>query len=250
MKIIKDPLVLQKELNGKKSIGFIPTMGALHNGHLSLIKMSQKENKYTVVSLFLNPTQFNNSNDLKTYPSSLEEDIQILKSFSVDYVFMPEASSIYFDNYRFQVEEKEFSNELCGKDRPGHFTGVLTVVMKLLNIVNPDKAYFGEKDYQQLNLIKDMVSAFFMKVEIISGPTVRDDNGLALSSRNRRLNTEALKKAHIFAKKLKQKEIKINDLQQELEQNGIEVDYLEEKFNRRFAAVKINDVRLIDNVPL
>lgn len=234
---------IRKDLS---AVGFIPTMGALHEGHLELIKKSKLENQATVVSIFVNPTQFNNKADFEKYPITFDSDLEKLNSVGVDYLLYPKYHEMYPDNYRYKVTENEFSKILCGQFRPGHFDGVLTVVMKLLNIVDADRAYFGEKDYQQYQLVKDMVAAFFMKVEIVGCPTIRDENGLALSSRNARLTETGKQIAIKFARTLKQKEVSKSDL----EKQGIQVEYLEELKNRRFAAVTVEGVRLIDNVEL
>jgi pantoate--beta-alanine ligase len=172
----------RRDLSGR--IGFVPTMGALHRGHASLIARSTRECDVTVLSIYLNPTQFNNAGDLANYPCTLEADLTLARDLGVDVVIAPRYEDLYPDDYRFQVDEVAFSRELCGAHRPGHFTGVLTVVMKLLNLVRADKAYFGEKDYQQFQLIRDMAAAFFLDTEIVPCRTVRERDGLALSSRN------------------------------------------------------------------
>lgn len=232
-----------------KSIGFVPTMGALHKGHASLIERCVKENDISVVSIFLNPTQFNDPNDLKNYPRSFENDLKLLEDLNVDYLFYPDNEEIYFDNYRYKIVESEFSKILCGAFRPGHFEGVLTVVMKLFNIIKPHRAYFGEKDYQQLKLVEGMCKAFFMNIEIIPCPVVRDEDGLALSSRNLLLTTEERKLAAKFPELLKSKKAP-EEIKTELESLGFKVDYVEELEGRRFGAVHIGKVRLIDNVEL
>lgn len=231
------------------SIGFVPTMGALHEGHLALIERSLAENAYTIVSIYLNETQFNDKNDLKNYPATLDSDLRLLQSRNVDCVFTPSFSEIYPDNYRYRIQENKESLSLCGKDRPGHFDGVLTVVMKLFNIIKPDRAYFGEKDYQQLSLIKGMVSSFFLDIDIVACPTQRDHEGLALSSRNQKLNDEDIQKARYFANQLK-RPIDLTELKSELEQKDIQIDYIQELGTRRYGAVKIGNVRLIDNVKI
>ncbi len=233
----------------EQAIGFVPTMGALHEGHLSLVSASKNDNDQTIVSIYVNETQFNVPRDLKSYPISIEDDLKLLEGLGVDGVFLPKYADMYSDEYRYKVSENTESLDRCGKDRPGHFDGVLTVVMKLLNIVSPTRAYFGEKDFQQLSLVKGMVEAFFMDTEIVSCPTARDEMGLALSSRNRKLDNEGLEKARLFASKLKN-EKDLNELENQLGSLGIDVDYLVEKSGRRFGAVKINDVRLIDNVQI
>ena len=252
MKVEKNPKDLQQYLfeTGKiKSIGFVPTMGAVHPGHLSLIKRAKQENSFVVVSLFVNPTQFDDPEDLKTYPLQKEQDLVALKKQNVDLVFCPNEKSLYPDHYTYRVIEQNFSKKLCGQKRPGHFTGVLTIVLKLLNLVRPGRAYFGEKDYQQFQLIQKMVKAFFIPTEIIGCPTLRDEKGLALSSRNRKLSESGLKKARTFAKILKAFR-EIEEVKQKLQSLGVEIDYVKDITDRRFAAVKIENVRLIDNVQL
>ena len=164
MKILFDALEFKNKLGQLQyvAIGFVPTMGALHQGHISLVEKAQSENDIVVVSIFLNATQFDNENDLNNYPDTMDDDITILDKMNVDYLFIPNYENVYPDNFTYQIEEKSFSKELCGKSRDAHFSGVLTVVMKLLNIVKPTKAYFGEKDRQQLILIQGMVKAFFI----------------------------------------------------------------------------------------
>jgi pantoate--beta-alanine ligase len=159
--------------NMTSSVGFVPTMGALHEGHLSLLRASAEANAQTVLSIYVNATQFNDAQDFAKYPSNLEADLAKAKSAGVDVVLLPDFEQMYSDGFRFQLNENEFSNRLCGTDRPGHFTGVLTVVMKLLNLVRPNRAYFGLKDFQQYTLIKDMCETFFLATEIIGCPIVR-----------------------------------------------------------------------------
>lgn len=252
MKIFESPKQTYNHLSDIKktqTIGFVPTMGALHQGHASLVKKAQTDNDIVVVSIFLNPTQFDNSQDLQTYPQSLNRDCETLQKLGVDFLFLPNFESIYPDQYRYKVTENFFSKKLCGKSRLGHFDGVLTVVLKLLNIVSPDKAYFGEKDFQQYQLIQEMVDTFFMNVAIIACPTVREDSGLAMSSRNQKLSPLGIEKANFFARQLAH-EKNMTQLTQKLKKEDIKIDYLEDIQQRRFAAVQIEDVRLIDNVPL
>lgn len=230
-----------------ESLGFVPTMGALHEGHASLIRRSLEENDRTLVSIYLNPTQFDKAEDLESYPSSLEEDIRLLEEWGVDGLFLPDYGVIYPDGYRFFLSEKEWSGILCGKSRPGHFDGVLTVVMKLFMMVGPCRAYFGEKDYQQYVLIRDMAEAFFLPVEVIPCPLIRDADGLALSSRNRRLSPAGRRIAPQFHRILS-RDISLEEMQEELEAAGFEVDYLERHFGKVFGAVILEEVRLIDHV--
>lgn len=231
------------------SIGFVPTMGALHQGHLSLIERAKKGNQIVVVSIFINPTQFDNKDDLNNYPSSLKNDISILNKMNVDYLFTPSYSVLYPDNYVYKVEETSFSKELCGKSRDGHFNGVLTVVIKLLNIIQPDKAYFGEKDRQQFLLVKGMTDAFFMDVKIIASPTIREEDGLAMSSRNRLLKEDERKIAALFPKLLNSDKSDA-DIAVELNRSGLRTDYIETHDGIRYGAVYLGNVRLIDNVKL
>ena len=235
-----------KTLNDK-TIGFVPTMGALHRGHLSLAEQSKRENDITVVSIYVNPTQFDSAEDLEKYPSAPEEDRQLLDKTGIDYLFLPEYEDLYPDRYTYKVTETELSKKLCGASRPGHFDGVLTVVMKLLNIIGADRAYFGEKDYQQFLLVKGMAEAFFLKTEIIPCPLVREESGLALSSRNRRLSSSGRIKAAEFHRLLDSGKT-VGNIAGELEKSGFKVDYITETFGRIFGAVFLEDVRLIDNV--
>lgn len=241
--------IRKQDLFKNKSIGFVPTMGNLHAGHESLLLRSTNENDLTILSIFVNPTQFNDPNDLKNYPRTFEEDINMAKQASVDFILAPQYDDLYPDNYRYKVSENIFSKELCGKHRPGHFDGVLTVVLKLLSLVKPDRTYFGEKDYQQLQLIKDMVMAFFLDIEIIPCPTIRDTNGLALSSRNNLLSIEHRAMSHQFYQLLNS-DLSIPEIVAALKTSGFEIDYIEEHFGRRFGAVKLGNVRLIDNVKI
>lgn len=249
MKIFSDPGEMKHELSCCKDreIGYVPTMGALHKGHISLIKKSMAENDITVVSIFVNATQFNDPEDLKKYPNNLDNDISILESLNVNYLFAPEHNLLYNDNYSYRIIETNFSKELCGAQREGHFEGVLTVVMKLLNIVNPLRAYFGEKDFQQYKLIKGMVEAFHMNVEIIPSPIIRENDGLALSSRNLHLSRDDRKKAVKFPELLMsgQSDEEVN---LQLEEEGFKVDYIKTLNGRRFGAVILGNIRLIDNV--
>ena len=240
----------RRELEGR--VGFVPTMGALHRGHASLIERSVAECDVTVLSIYLNPTQFNNPDDLEHYPRTLEADLAMARELGVDVVITPTFDALYPDGYRYRVDEGEFSRQLCGAHRPGHFTGVLTVVMKLLNLVRPDRAYFGEKDYQQFELIRGMAEAFFLDTEIVPCRTVREADGLALSSRNALLEPEGRRLAPRFHCLLRMPESDAV-VRQRLARAGFEVDYVETLHGRRFGAVTVRgrkrDVRLIDNVP-
>lgn len=232
-----------------KTVGLVPTMGNLHEGHRSLLKLSVQENNITVLSIFVNPTQFNNLNDLQHYPRTFEHDVQMAREVGVDFILAPEYHEIYPDDYRYKVCETGMSTLLCGKHRPGHFDGVLTVVLKLLLLTKPHRTYFGEKDYQQLKLVEGMVKAFFLDTKIIACKTIRDSAGLALSSRNHLLTSEQFELAQMFAKLLSSgfsTEMIVN----KLTEIGFDIDYIEEHFGRRFGAVKLGNVRLIDNIEL
>lgn len=247
-KSIEKYLKHRKE-QGSICYGFVPTMGALHEGHLSLIKEAKKTTKRVCVSIFVNPTQFNNPQDLQTYPSNIELDLEKLKQLGVDEVILPSYKEIYPDNYRYKISENDFSKKLCGKYREGHFDGVLTIVMKLLNIVRPEKAFFGKKDFQQYQLIKDMCHAFFMQIEILGLETVREESGLAMSSRNQRLSSNAKQTAsNIF--KILTESSSANEARESLLRKDFVIDYVEDIANRRYAAVTLEGVRLIDNVEI
>ena len=188
----------------QKSVGFVPTMGALHNGHISLIKRSIKENDMTVVSIFVNPTQFLEGEDLDKYPKKIEADKKVCSYAGVDILFLPTSDEIYFDDELSIIAPKIKGFVLEGFHRPGHFNGVLQVVLKLLNIVRPTNAYFGKKDAQQLYLVKKMVKELFLKVNIVECEIVRDESGLALSSRNAYLTTYEKREAVKISQALKE----------------------------------------------
>jgi pantoate--beta-alanine ligase len=230
-----------------RTVGFVPTMGALHAGHATLLKRARRENDVVVLSVFINPTQFNDPRDLERYPRTWDRDLETARAAGVDWVFAPTRTEIYPDGYRYRVTETEFSRTLEGVHRPGHFDGVLTIVMKLLLLVRPDRAYFGEKDLQQLLLVRDMAAAFFLPVEIVASPTVRAPDGLALSSRNALLSTVGRVKAAEFARALREAP-GCADARARLEQDGFGVDYIEEHEQWRLGAVRLDGIRLIDNV--
>ncbi len=181
----------------KRSIGFVPTMGALHKGHLSLISASMAENEVTVCSIFVNPTQFNNATDLERYPRTADDDKKLLAGAQCDILFIPAVSEMYRsgDYSLIQDDFGALDKVMEGKSRPGHFAGMLTIVNKLFAAVMPDKAYFGEKDYQQLALVKQFVARHHIPVTVIACPIVREEGGLAMSSRNRLLSSEEKKHA-------------------------------------------------------
>ncbi len=189
-------------MNINTSLGFVPTMGALHSAHLTLIKRSVEENELTVVSIFVNPTQFNDPRDLDVYPKPLEDDIQKCENAGADYVFIPEIETMYFDDEVLVETPKGIGEILEGACRPGHFNGVLRVVLKLLNIVKPSKLYLGQKDAQQLAVITKMVKDFFIDVEVVPCELFREENGLAMSSRNILLSSDERLKALLLSKAL------------------------------------------------
>ncbi len=248
MQIIKSVTAFQTLRHSlKHSIGFVATMGCLHAGHASLIARSKSENDLTILSIFVNPTQFNNAADLENYPITHDNDLTLAKQLGVDVVFMPDKQDMYPHEYHFKVNTDDtLSLKFEGQFRPGHYDGVLSIVMKLLNLTKPTRAYFGEKDFQQYLLIKRMTQSFFMDVAIVMCPTVREDSGLALSSRNVRLNAEQKERAIFFAQTLKA-DSNVERIKQKLQNRNIGVDYIEYYENRLLAAVTIDDIRLIDN---
>lgn len=230
-------------------IGFVPTMGALHAGHIALIEEAVKSSDAVVVSLFVNPTQFNDLNDCAKYPQPIDADLEACRAAGVKAVFLPTYADMYPDNYRYVVTEREQSLPMEGAHRPGHFDGVLTVVLKLLLLVRADVAVFGEKDWQQMSLVRDMAAAFFLDTEIRSLPTIREADGLAMSSRNVRLGPAARRLAAEFARALRECSTS-EEAVRRLENSGFVVEYIEETDGRRLGAVVLDGVRLIDNIAL
>jgi pantoate--beta-alanine ligase len=273
VKTIKELQDILADLKALGSVGFVPTMGALHNGHLSLVKQAVSENETVVVSIFVNPTQFNDPNDLEKYPRTLETDLRLLEPTGCKVVFAPNAKEVYPepDTRKFNFGELETVME--GKHRPGHFNGVAQVVSKLFDMVQPDKAYFGLKDFQQLAIIKAMVKQLQLPIEIIACPIIREESGLAMSSRNERLTSDARKNAaDIFdtlkkakeQKKLKTVHELTNWVVKTIDKNPfLDVEYFEivddiqlqpiNNWNENSkkvgcVAVYCGDVRLIDNI--
>ena len=276
MKIIKKTNELENILESVKdsaqSIGLVLTMGNIHDGHVSLIEEAKNNNDFVVTSIFINPTQFNNENDYNSYPKTLDEDIEKLKYSNCDLLYLPTIDDIYPKGL---VKEKcisKYRNILCDIFRPGHFDGVTTVVNTFFKIIKPNNSYFGEKDYQQMKLINEMVGIKKLNINIISCPSVRDNNGMSLSSRNSNFNSlqseifqSLAKKISLLIESLKQKDTIINfdEFKNELSKINInKIDYLEirDESNleitndytsaRLFVAVYIDDIRIIDNFKL
>ena len=233
---------------GGQSIGFVPTMGALHEGHASLVERCRRENEIVAVSIFVNPSQFNEAKDLERYPRTMERDLALLEELGVDNVFAPAVTDLYPNGYRFRIEPG-VDEVMEAAYRPGFLQGVMTIVMKLFQLVRADRAYFGEKDYQQLRTIDEMVRDFFLPIEIVPCATVREASGLAMSSRNMLLSgTSRAKAAWIF--RALTTASTITEAKDTLTAQGFQVDYVEEHWGRRFAAAYLDGVRLIDNVAI
>jgi pantoate--beta-alanine ligase len=239
---------IRKQLPGK-TIGLVHTMGNLHAGHISLCERSLAENDITVAVIFVNPKQFNQARDFELYPRTLAQDKALLQEAGVDYLLLFDEISLYPDHYQLQVSEAEISQILEGEYRPGHFTGMLTIVLKFLNLVQPARSYYGEKDYQQLLLIQKMAEALFLPVDIVGCATVRSADKVAMSSRNNRLTAEQREKAAHFPRLL-HSGADLDEVKRQLTALGFKVDYIVDQWQRRLGAVWIDDVRLIDNISL
>ena len=271
MKIFKNKLSLQKEISKDNCLSFVPTMGGLHRGHLSLIKKAKKYKCKICVSIFINPTQFNKKNDYKDYPRNIKSDIKKLKKLKVNYLYLP----TYADIYSFKTENKiyidKFSKQLCGKFRKGHFEGVIDVVNRFLEIIKPKYIYLGIKDFQQLTLIEKHIKKNEINTKVIKCKTIREKNGVACSTRNLNLNNKQFaiasniyKYLYSLSKKIKKnyKLFKINSIKKDLISLGAnKIDYIEflniKNFKsnksvknrfRLFIAYYINNIRLIDNI--
>ncbi len=229
---------LQKLRKDGKSVGLVPTMGYLHEGHMTLVRRAVAENDVVAASIFVNPTQFGNPEDLEKYPRDMERDLNLLRAEGVSVVFTPVPSEMYHANAQTIVETKDLANTLMGELRPGHFRGVATVVTKLFNLFQPTRAYFGEKDYQQLLVIKTMVRDLDIPVDVCGVPTVRETDGLAMSSRNVRLSDAARKAAPIIAQSL--------DHADTLVASGITVASLRQKIWDHIATETLANVQSID----
>ena len=271
MKIFRNKNNLIKEISGLKNLGFIPTMGALHKGHLSLISIAKKESKKILVSIYVNAKQFNSKKDLKKYPRNLNRDINILKEKKIDYLYIPTSKDVYSFKVKKPIYLDKFSNKLCGKFKPGHFKAVVDVVNRFLEIIKPKSIYLGMKDFQQLTLIRQHIIKRNIKTKLVACRTIREDNGLALSSRNMLLKNKHIlsagmiysylkkNKKFIFNKILDNKKYEI--INKLIKLGAHKVDYIEclnikklklstnskTNFNI-FIAYYLKDVRVIDNL--
>ncbi len=272
MHVIHTQKELVETLKKLTNIAFVPTMGNLHDGHVKLIEEALKKTKYVVVSIFINPLQFNSKDDFKNYPRTLDEDLLMLQKLDVPFVFVPSKEDIIDSSQTIEIHLSDIANDLCGRFRPGHFNGVATIVCKLFNLIQPELAFFGKKDFQQLFLIKELVKQLNYPIHIIAIDTVRHKDGLAKSSRNNLLSKEDRKKASqlfelmnamkekVMQKKLSFKEIE-SDAERLLNDSGWIVDYLairsaqslktpvhNEKQMVILGAATLGSVRLIDNI--
>lgn len=275
-RVVRTPAELRAALRGQPSVGLVPTMGYLHTGHATLIRAARAENAVVVVSVFVNPLQFGPKEDLARYPRDLDRDLRVAAEAGADLLFVPEAGDMYPTGFSTRVELSGVSEPLDGAARPGHFTGVATVVLKLLNLVQPARAYFGEKDWQQLAVVRRMVADLNVPVEVVGVPTVRAESGLALSSRNAYLSAEELERATVLSRALRAVQAAYAGGERDaarLRQAGLDVlatepeavpDYLavvdgdmqerdavdDDPMNRVLVAARMFGVRLIDNMPL
>ena len=269
MKIILNKYKAKKLLQNQKSIGFVPTMGGLHKGHLSLINKAKEQCKITVVSIFVNRQQFNNKNDYKSYPRNIKNDISMLKKAKVDFLYMPKENDIYKKKRLKKIKISPLGKKLCGKFRPGHFNAVVDVVDRFISIIKPNKIYFGEKDMQQLKIIQDFIYKNNINVNVIQCKTVREKNGIPHSSRNFNLTKEdrilaskvfnvvknekknlikkltTVKKIKIFIKKLGIKKIDYIEL---ININRLIRPFKKKRILKIFIAYYIKSTRLIDNI--
>ncbi|MHC4453178.1 MAG: pantoate--beta-alanine ligase [Planctomycetota bacterium] len=279
MEVIKKLSEMQTRVSSIKekneTIGFVPTMGALHEGHISLMRNARAENNKLIISIFVNPTQFDSRDDFKSYPRRLDKDIEISESEKVDIVFAPNAEELYDEKFCTYVLQTKLTEPLCGKFRPGHFKGVITVITKLFNIVKPDRAYLGQKDYQQNIIIKRLVRDLNMTIDIKILPTARDKDGLAFSSRNKHLNPQEhsnalciynalLKAKTMYSSRVKDANKIIEEMTSIIKsEKSTKIDYVSivnpntledvSRINGKAVAavaVRVGDTRLIDNIIL
>ena len=231
-----------EEKSHGRSVGFVPTMGFLHEGHLSLVRESVRRADVTVVSIYVNPTQFEPKEDFKQYPRDIHRDTELLKAEGVDYLFLPDNQEIYPEGYKTYVEVHDLQDKLCGRSRSGHFRGVCTVVLKLFNTVNPDMAFFGQKDAQQAIILKRMAQDLNLGVKIEVVPIVREEDGLALSSRNSYLDQEERRAALVLSKSLEEARVMIQNGERD---SGQIIDRMKEMIGREPLA-KIDYVEIVD----
>ena len=270
MKFIKHITDLNKAVKDEKKLGFVPTMGSLHKGHESLIKISKIKCEKTMVSIFVNPTQFSNKKDYKTYPRNLKKDIKVLKRLNVDYVYLPTVTQIYKGIDKSKILLNKFDKILCAKFRKGHFEGVLSILNQFVKLISPKKIFMGEKDYQQFFLVKKFIEKKY-KSKVYLSKTIRNSNNVALSSRNNLLNPTNLKVAGLIANELFHLKLLINKNKNKsnnlikifkkelIRKFDIKIEYLEcrnlinlstnlyNKPFKLFVAYYLNNVRLIDN---
>ena len=277
MQIIESILQMQ-EIGNKwdkgKKIGFVPTMGYFHQGHLSLVAEANRQCDTTVVSIFVNPSQFGPNEDFTSYPRDLQRDLELLNKYRVDYVFHPSPQQIYPEPYRTWVNVEGLSSILCGASRPGHFRGVATIILKLTNLIKPNLMFMGEKDFQQVTVLKTMLKDLNCNTRIVSCPIVREEDGLAMSSRNIYLNPEQRKQAlclyqtikesqTLYKQGLKDVSLLKNKAKEIIESSGGKIDYISfvdsnslqeptvaDEDTRIMLAVYIGKTRLIDNALL
>ncbi len=272
MHVIHTQNELVETLKKLNNIAFVPTMGNLHDGHLKLIEEALKKTKHVVVSIFINPLQFNSKDDFKNYPRTLDEDLLMLEKLDVPFVFVPPKENIIDSLQTIEIHLSDIANDLCGRFRPGHFNGVAIIICKLFNLIQPELAFFGKKDFQQLFLIKELVRQLNYPIHIVAIDTVRYKNGLAMSSRNNLLSEEDRKKApqlfevlNVMKDKVMQKKLSFKEIEEDadrlLNASGWIVDYLtirsakslktpvhDEKQLVILGAATLGSVRLIDNI--
>ena len=276
MKIIKKTSELESILlsvkDSRKSIGLVLTMGNIHKGHLSLVKKAQANNEFVLATIFINPTQFNNRSDYNSYPQTLKNDVEKLENLNCDLLYLPEVNDIYPKGLTTEKLITKYRDILCDRFRPGHFDGVTTVVNTFFSIIKPNNSYFGEKDFQQLKIINELVKIKNHKINIVSCPAIRDDMGMSLSSRNTKLNNEQLEIFKNFANKINKlidlikrsnTKIELKDFISDLSKINInKIDYFEIRDEenlkvtnnyaqaRLFIAIYIDEIRIIDNFKL
>jgi len=272
MHVIHTQNELVETLKKLNNIAFVPTMGNLHDGHLKLIEEALKKTNHVVVSIFINPLQFNSKDDFKNYPRTLDEDLLMLEKLDVPFVFVPPKENIIDSLQTIEIHLSDIANDLCGRFRPGHFNGVAIIICKLFNLIQPELAFFGKKDFQQLFLIKELVRQLNYPIHIVAIDTVRYKNGLAMSSRNNLLSEEDRKKApqlfellNVMKDKVMQKKLSFKEIEEDadrlLNASGWIVDYLtirsakslktpvhDEKQLVILGAATLGSVRLIDNI--